>query len=319
MRTPDPLHLPDHLRSTDPDSQREAILNLAGQADWVSLSWPDFLEALIALGRTDITLSRLTEGHVDALRILHQAGAEPEAGALYGVWASRSGGTGLSARPSASGWHLSGRLMFASGAGVLDRALVTAWPDDETHVLLDARVRDWPFDTTQWHTRAMEFSRSHRVQLDQEVEARQVGEENFYLDRWGFFPGGVGVAAVWAGGAARVLDLLGDQDQGAKRVRFGRAQADLAAALAVVRQAGVALEERPADPQRLATLARAGVAAAVRRVLDEARAIAGPAGLAFDEDLTRAVDDLALYVAQQNADSDAHYLGSPGPGAGEES
>ena len=55
---------------------------------------------------------------------------------------------------------------------------------------------------------------------------------------------------------------------------------------------------------------RAGVAACVRRILDEAVAIAGPAGLAYVEPLTRAIDDLRLYVAQQNADSDAAYLGS---------
>ena len=37
--------------------------------------------------------------------------------------------------------------------------------------------------------------------------------------------------------------------------------------------------------------------------------LAGPAGLAFDEDLTRAVDDLAMFVAQQNEDGDAQWLG----------
>lgn len=40
------------------------------------------------------------------------------------------------------------------------------------------------------------------------------------------------------------------------------------------------------------------------------RILAGPAGLAFDEPLTRAIDDLAMFVAQQGVDSDAHYLGT---------
>ena len=37
--------------------------------------------------------------------------------------------------------------------------------------------------------------------------------------------------------------------------------------------------------------------------------MAGPAGLAFDEDLTRAIHDLQLYVLQQNVDADELFLG----------
>lgn len=311
MTAPAPLDLPEQMREPAPQRQREAIAHLARQARWTELAWPELVEALMALGRADITLSRLTEGHIDALRILAEAGARPEPGALYGVWASRSGGSGFAARRAGDRWHLEGRLLFASGAGILDRAILTAWPDEDTHVLLDTEVRDWPFDTTDWRTRAMENSRSHRVELDQEVAARQVGEENFYLDRWGFFPGGVGVAAVWAGGAARVLDLLGAVEGDAKLARLGRARTELATSAALVRQAGAELQARPPEPRARATFARAGVAAAVRRLLEEVRTIAGPAGLAFREDLTRAVDDLTMYVSQQNADGDAHYLGGP--------
>lgn len=324
LTAPPPLDLPAHLRAADPGSQRAAMRHLAGQAPWADLGWPALVEALMALGRADIPLSRLTEGHVDALRILAEAGVGPDPDALYGVWASRSGGTGLTARRVGhdgegddgddGAWHLSGRLLFASGAGILDRALVTAWPDGDTHVALDTAVAGWPFDTGGWHTRAMEHSRSHRVDLDQEVDARQVGPDDFYLDRWGFFPGGVGVAAVWTGGAARVLDLLDaatgpGERPAAKALRWGRARTDLCAAVALVRQAGRALADRPAQPRDLATVCRAGVGAAVRRLLAQVRLIAGPAALAFDEDLSRAVDDLAMYVAQQSADGDAAHLG----------
>jgi len=43
-------------------------------------------------------LARLLEGHLDALAILDEAGREAVPGALYGVWASASGGTGLTLR-----------------------------------------------------------------------------------------------------------------------------------------------------------------------------------------------------------------------------
>lgn len=297
------------------------MLHLAAQADWTGTDWPGLLEALMALGRTDIPLARLTEGHIDALRILDQAGATPVPDALYGVWASRSGGSGLTGVLEADRWHVKGRLLFASGAGVIDRALVTVCPGADTDVLLDAEVTRWPFDTGSWHTRAMEHSRSHRTDLDGHICARQIGPPGFYLGRLGFFPGGVGVAAVWTGGTARVLDLLeeylsGSGDAAAlpetKRLRLGRARTELAAATALVRQAGLTLPHTltSQDSRTTATLCRAGVGAAVRRLLDEVRTLAGPAGLAFHEELTRAVDDLALYVAQQSQDGDAGHLGT---------
>lgn len=335
LEAPAPLDLPSKLRGTTTECQRAALHHLAGQAEWTSLSWPDLVEALMALGRTDIPLARLMEGHVDALRILAEAGAAPETNALYGVWASRSGGTGLAGKPAGGGWHLTGRLLFASGAGVLDRALVTVWPEDHRHLLLDAAVSDWSFDTSAWRTRAMEHSRSHRTELDAVVSARQIGADNFYLSRASFFPGGVGVAAVWTGGAARLLDLLdaGGEARVAvsdpKSVRLGRARTDLASAVALVRQTAIALRAsevggapgppgeglpaaHPDSLRSLATLCRAGVGAAVRRILEEVRALAGPAGLAFDEDLSRAVDDVALYVGQQSQDGDSLFLGGRG-------
>ena len=51
------------------------------------------------------------------------------------------------------------------------------------------------------------------------------------------------------------------------------------------------------------------VAAAVERVVAEARHVTGPTGLALDADLATAVADAELYVRQQNADADAALLG----------
>lgn len=325
---PEPLALPPgHVREDeDPAALAAAVRHLAGQRDWAKLAWPDLVAGLEALGRTDIPLSRLTEGHVDALRIHVEAGTQPVADSLYGVWASRSRGTGISARRTDAGWHLLGTLRFASGAGLLDRALLPVWLDDETSVLLDVPVDDWPVDDSTWQTSAMRQSRSHTIHLDHDVPAeavQQLGEEGFYLGRPGFFPGGVGVAAVWVGGAARVADLVWQHvgevpPSPAVQLRLGHLRTELVAAASTVRAAATRLGDvsgADADSlgaqglQALATEARSVVGACVRRLLDEARAIVGPAGLAFDGPLTRAVDDLDLYVRQQSTDGDALFLG----------
>ena len=147
---------------------------------------------------------------------------------------------------------------------------------------------------------------------------RSVGETGFYLQRPGFFPGGVGVAACWVGGAARVADLLHarhPRPSPAQQIRLGRIRADLTVGTAAVRAAAAFLDQVwgrfDVDWQMLATEARAVAAEAVRRIVAEARLTTGPAGLALDAALSAAIPDLELYALQQNSDGDAMLLGDP--------
>jgi hypothetical protein len=79
---------------------------------------------LYEAGREDLSLARLAEAHQDAVAILQEAGRTPEPEALYGVWASEGpkAGVALSADGPAS-LPLDGTRNFASGAGIVDRAL----------------------------------------------------------------------------------------------------------------------------------------------------------------------------------------------------
>ena len=206
--TPMPDGYPRH--NPPVDEQRSVLHGLVDAQPWPKQSWEDLIEELLALGRADVALARLAEGHIDALRILDQAGCTPEPDALYGVWASRSQQTGVRARRTDSGGlELTGTLSFASGAGLLDRALIPVWPTEDIHLLVDLSVADLPVDTTLWRTAAMAATRTHRVMIESLLvePADQVGGDAFYLSRPGFFPGGVGMAACWVGGAARVADL----------------------------------------------------------------------------------------------------------------
>ncbi|KIF71600.1 hypothetical protein HY68_28435, partial [Streptomyces sp. AcH 505] len=54
--------------------------------------------ALSDLGRADLSLARLGEGHLDAVAILHELdGPRPGPGERWGVWAAQPPGPGLSA------------------------------------------------------------------------------------------------------------------------------------------------------------------------------------------------------------------------------
>jgi hypothetical protein len=327
--TCDPLRwtLPDDYPRHDPEPAElhGAMDRLAGHLDWRQLSWSELVEGLLRVGVTDIPLGRLVEGHVDALRILGQAGVEPRLDARYGVWASRSAGTGVAAVADGAGLRLNGTIRFASGAGILDRALVPVWVDPETHLLVDLAVDGLPVDRSHWNTSAMRVSHSHTVTVADLVvdAAAMVGAPGFYLGRPGFLPGGVGVAAVWAGGLSRVLDVAVGMLEGrrvteAQDTRLGRARLQLVAALTAVRTAGTRLDELWPDREQPTTAtviadvvaeSRAVMAHAVLASLAEVRILAGPAGLAFDTDLGHALDDLGLYAAQVNVDAEAARVG----------
>ena len=159
--------MPPALLLPHGSDQRRALETLVGDRNWAEQTWVDLIENLLALGRTDIPLARLAEGHIDALRILGQAHVPAQPGALYGVWASRSGQTGVPAMSCPDGsLALSGTLRFASGAGLLDRALVPVWLDKERHQLLDLDVRDLPVDASVWHSTAMAASRTYEVRIE---------------------------------------------------------------------------------------------------------------------------------------------------------
>lgn len=319
---PEPYALPSSYPRHTPSRAdlRTALTSLVGGSDWGRLDWPELVEALLVLGRTDLGLGRLGEGHIDAARIAAQAGRTLVPDAIYGVWASRSGDSGIHCRRVAGDLVLDGTLKFASGAGVIDRALVPVWPSPDEHSLVDLDVATLPVDRTAWQASAMTTSHSHTVELSAVTvpEEAVVGGANFYLERPGFFPGGVGVAAVWAGGLGRVTDLVltrvRNRPSPTADLRLGRLGTMLSLSVAAVRQAARELDtDQPAATERLrelATRTRAGVGSCVRAGLAEARELAGPAGLAYDADLTHAIDDLGLYVLQQNADGDAGYLGA---------
>ncbi len=331
---PLPLETPDleglDRRSVEPEVVRAAVACLVEGSDWAALGWSALLVELARRGATDVAWARPAEGHVDALRILAQAGRAPQPG-LYAVWASRSQGTGPAAHLVKDGWRVSGTLRFASGIGVVDRALLTAVDEQGEHLLLDVDVSDWVGDPASWRTDAMAPSRSWTVEVDAVVPASGlVGAPGWYLRRPAFAAGGVGVAAVWWGATARAVRVLEAACSGApvvpeRSLRWGHVRTELTTMGSVLAVAGQRLGELlplqqvsawdevgDAERQRVVEIsgeARAVVATSALRVVDHLRALAGPAVMALDPDAAHAVADLEMYLAQHPVDRGAVGLG----------
>jgi alkylation response protein AidB-like acyl-CoA dehydrogenase len=305
----------DKVRASSKD-MRCCIRQVAerGRETWTG-ELTDLVAALGEVARVDLCLARVVEGHADGLRIIDQAGHHPHEG-VYGVWASRSVGTGTKAANIDGGWHVRGELRFASGVDLIDRALVPAWLDDDHHVLLDINASDAKPDLDSWRTSGMDASRTLTVLLDiDSADADRIGDPNFYLDRPGFVVGGLCVAAVWAGGAQHIVDLV---TNGVRRFLTTPHQLRRIGLMEQAAwQARTAVESTVRELPRLATSqaereiaqARTAVVSACDTVLTEAAVVVGPAGLSRNARLARTINDLAIYLRQHHVDGELTRLG----------
>lgn len=265
--------------------------------------------ALAALGRIDLTLARLAEGHADAVTILGEAGRAPAPGALYGVWASKSAGTGAILEDG----KLSGTVRFCSGLSLLDRVLVAAGDRLVEVDLTDPGVQRHP-DT--WQAVGMDASDSGDVVFDGILVAADalIGPPDWYLGRPGFALGSAGVAAVWLGGAAAIADTIlahlretGRADDH-QLAHLGAIHTAIRAAEALLLQAAGTIETA-ADPWHVACTCRAAVEHAVREVLDHAPRLTGAGPLCRDRRFAQRIADLEVYVRQHHAERDLATLG----------
>ncbi|MFF3272312.1 acyl-CoA dehydrogenase family protein [Streptomyces chrestomyceticus] len=278
----------------------------------------DRFAALYALGRTDLSLARLAEGHADATAILRELGsAAPGPGEYWGVWAAQPPNTGLLARQEGDQWLLDGRKAYCSGAHSCTHALVTA--DTPQGRRLFAVRTDHPgyvpLEGT-WQAIGMAGSDTPDVRFTA-VPGRPVGAVGAYLDRPGFQHGGIGVAACWLGGARAVADTLqasaGTPDP-LTAAHLGAVDMALYGARSVLEQAAQAIDADPSDTSGTARLrslrVRAIAEQACRDVLDRVGRATGAGPLCHDPRHARNVADLTVYIRQHHADRNLAELGA---------
>jgi len=271
-------------------------------------------QRLFDVGREDLSLARLVEAHWDAVAILAESGREPERGALYGVWAAEASDKVL----RMEGGFLSGKKPFCSGAGIVDRALVTAKEPEARLLDVDLRGCDRRvcFDDSAWKASAFAETKTSEATFDAVPvkNSHVVGETGFYLARPGFWHGACGPAACWAGGAAGLVQWALEQERHDPHTlaHLGAMSAAVWSMQAVLRSAGAEIDAAWEDVEAAQIRALA-----VRHVIEQActdvlRRLArayGPHPLAMDEAIGRRYQELDLYVRQSHAERDLEALG----------
>jgi hypothetical protein len=256
----------------------------------------------------DLSLARLAEAHVDATAILHEAGLVPQEG-LYGVWAAET--PGCTVRMEQMG--LSGTKMFCSGAGIIDYALVTV-----EGCLVEADLRTGPesfeVDETNWKVAAFADTQTATVRFFNTPVARIIGEDNWYLNRTGFWHGACGPAACWAGGAAGLVNyaLQHARNDPHMLAHLGAMSADTWAMEAYLDTAGNQIDECPGSYEKAQVRAltlRHLIEQAASDILCRTGRAFGPRPLAFDSAISKRYQEVELYIRQSHAERDLESLG----------
>ncbi|MFN6936030.1 MAG: acyl-CoA dehydrogenase, partial [Tsuneonella sp.] len=176
----------------------------------------DLLRLLYRVGRSDLPLGRVFEGHVDALQIIIRLGT-PAQGAfartaaqtgIFGVWNADLPDDPLRMEDG----RLTGGKAFASGAGLLSHALVSIDAEGRRQLLLiDLATMPAAIDTKWWDVTGMQRSQTHQVRWDALLPSgTMIGQPGDYVEEPWFSGGALRFAAVQAGGIAGVVDQVRD-------------------------------------------------------------------------------------------------------------
>ena len=283
---------------------------------------PDRLIALFELARTrPVAVARLAEAHTDAVAILHEAGRQPVPGAVYGVWASAGPADVQLANGEGAGGQLCGVKPFASGLGIVDRALVTTVDQRETgsgRLLVDVAISGPTVrtDRDRWVCDALRDSATGAADFVEHPVTGDdiVGGPGWYLDRVGFWHGACAPAACWAGAAAGLLDTAEElvDDDPHRRAHLGAMRSSTWAMRSLLEAAGRQIDESPneLEPARMRSYAvRSTIERLAADMLDRFGRAFGPRPFVHDGPASQRWSDTHLYLRQHHGERDLAEAG----------
>ncbi|MCL9800079.1 acyl-CoA dehydrogenase family protein [Pseudomonas sp. AKS31] len=272
-------------------------------------------QRLAEVGGHDLGLCKLFEGHTDALAIIEQLGGSPTPGSTWGMWAAEPPQARVNVSPAGHMVALHGRKAWCSGAAVLSHALLTAWDSDDQQQLVAVALDQPGVTVTEqgWQAVGMAATGSVEVLFDG-AEAQAIGNPGDYLQRPGFWQGGIGIAACWYGAARQIADALRAQCEQRPEphalAHLGAVDSALQAAADVLRFSALHIDAHPEDnAELLARRARAVVEQSAEQVMREVGRALGAGPFCKDRHFARLSADLPVFLRQSHAERDLAALG----------
>ncbi len=298
----------------------------------------DLLRSLKHIGRGNLAVGRVYEGHVNALQIIQTFGTAAQVERygqavrdrhhLFGVWNAEDA-EGLKIVPlGGDRYRLEGAKTFCSGAGYVDRPFVNGKLPDGTWqmaiVPMDEVSTEWNRDW--WQPMGMRATASYKIDFTGvELGAEDlIGQPGDYLRQPWLTTGVVRFAAVQLGGAEAIFDLtrqylqsLGRVDHPSQQERLGQMAIALETGQLWLRGAADQIAAYDAqfagDPEHLnpqqaqllayANMMRTAIEQICMDMMQLCQRSVGTRGLLPPDPLERVVRDLTLYLRQPAYDA----------------
>lgn len=302
------------MRSDAPETARRWIyegradLPLPGAGDTAG-RWRE----LRSMARQEVAAARLVEAHADAAAICSELGLPmaPDRTSLWGVWAAEPPAPVLEAVPEDGGWTLHGTKAWCSAAGEASHALVTARHEGRPRLYaVDLSHPAVTVPDVEWAAAGMSQTLTGEVRFHG-APAWPAGPHSAYLERTGFWHGGVGVANCWWGGAQGLIDILRQRLQAREEphgmAHLGACLAWDATITAAMDAAGQQVDSAPDDHAAAKLRAyslRSAVEHACSEVLRRFGRALGAEPYARDAAAAGRIQDLEVYIRQSHAERD---------------
>ena len=287
------------------------------------------LETLAQVGRGNLVVGRLYEGHVNALQLVERFGdelqrrrwqADAVAGRLFAVWNTEAA-DGVKLQADGSGaYRLAGAKTFASGCGKVGRAVVTAARVDGgwQMTIVDCAAHAPREDRQFWKPLGMRASASFRADFSGiRVDAGDLlGQPGDFYAEPSFSGGAIRFAAVQQGGIEAVFDEtrrflagLDRTDDPHQRMRLGEMAMRVESGRLWLGGAAAAAT-KPARLVAYANLMRSAIEDNALVVMRLAERSVGARGLLRPEPFERLHRDLTHYLRQPAPDGVLVHAGA---------
>jgi len=286
-------------------------------------TWRHLLRLLKIIGRGNLSVGRIYEGHVNALQLILQwgnttqieaAAEDVQKGCLFGVWNTEAPNDGLFLTEIGSDsrrFRLAGAKTFASGASILQRVFANATMRGGWQMCLVPLDRvQIERDTDSWQPLGMRATESIRVSFDGvELDGSAFFgvSGDYHREPW-FSGGAIRFAAVQLGGAEAVAEASRHFLQQGSRIenphqaiRAGEMAALLETGNLWLQGAASRAEMASAFPEELvayAGLMRRTIERIGMEVIEHAVRSSGARALLRPNLLERLVRDLTMYLRQ---------------------
>lgn len=268
-------------------------------------------QTLAQVAATDLNLVKWFESHLDALSILHELGYTAEHDAIYAVWAAEGGPQPLRVQDH----HCYGMKAWCSGAGIVEKALMTYRDEQQQSqlILVDLRDANIQIDHSVWQAVGMAQTATANISFDH-VAVEKIAGPNAYLDRPGFWHGAAGVAACWYGASSRLAQQLFNQLQNKPHPFKAMYLGEISTALHINRQYFYEIAQRiDQSPHQTheynIRMLRQFTEQTARLVMEKVGLALGAAPYCQDGHFARLIADLSVFIRQTHGAFDLAQIG----------